>query len=84
LEDLNVTVLVVSQTVLDYSWGLAKEAHIGCDWLNDYILLNSCTDFETEFYGPNVLALDLTIDVVWATATPTILSTVDNCVEAVA
>ena len=40
LENLNVTVLVVPQTILDYARGLAIETGVDCDWLNDHILLH--------------------------------------------
>jgi hypothetical protein len=40
LENLNVTVLVVPQAVLDYAWRLAIQASVDCDWLNDHILLH--------------------------------------------
>jgi hypothetical protein len=40
LEYLNVTVLVVSQTIFDYVRGLAIEASVNGDWLDDHILLH--------------------------------------------
>jgi hypothetical protein len=40
LENLNITVLVVPQSVLDYARGLAIETSVDCDWLNDHILLH--------------------------------------------
>jgi hypothetical protein len=41
------------------------------------------TYLEAELDSPNVLTLDLSVDVVRATATPTILPTIDDCVETV-
>ena len=66
LENLNVTVLVMPQTILDYSSGLAIDTGVDCDWLNDHILPHMSTEFQTELDSPNVLTLDFSVDVVGA------------------
>ena len=55
---------------------------VDCDWLNDHILPHMSTEFQTELDSPNVLTLDLSVDVVGATAIPNTVP-LGDCVEAV-
>jgi hypothetical protein len=82
-ESLNVSALVVPQTALDYLRRLAIQACIDRNRLKHNILAHMSAYLEAELYRPNVFAFDFAVDVVWATATPTILPTIDDRIESV-
>jgi hypothetical protein len=69
-ELLNVTVLVVSDTPFDQSLGLAVDTDVNVNWLDDYWLNDNLSQLAAELYGPNVLALDIAVDVVGTRASP--------------
>lgn len=63
---LNVAMLVVPRTILDELEGLAEDTSADVS----YRFNDSCLDLSpqgvTNLNGPDVLALDASIDVVWA------------------
>jgi hypothetical protein len=66
-ELLDVAVIVVANPVFHDLWRLAAKASVDVDWLdNSNLWLNGLSESEAELNGPNVLALDFSVDVVWA------------------
>jgi hypothetical protein len=71
-ELLDTTVICVTNTISLDLGRSAVEASVNINRLdNRNLRLNDRSEFEAELNSPNVLTLDLAVDVVWATATPT-------------
>jgi hypothetical protein len=71
-ELLDVTVIVVANPVFHDLWRLAVEASVNIYRLNnDRLWLNDLSESEAELDSPNVLALDITVHVIWTGALPT-------------
>lgn len=82
MENLNVTVLIMPQTILDYLTRLAEDTSVDRDCLNDHVLAYFVAQFIAELNSPNMLAFHFSVHMVGATATP-IMRTPNHGVEAV-
>ena len=68
---MNVSVAVVPNSILDNHVGIANDTHKSSDWLDcESLSLNSVSDCGAEFTSPNMLAFDLTVNVIWTRTLP--------------
>jgi hypothetical protein len=80
-EPLNVSALVVPQTTLDYFRRPTVQTRIDRNGLKYNILVHMSAYLKAKLDSPNMLTFHFAVDAIWATATPTILSTIDDCVK---